>query len=95
MVNILNDLNEMGYSNALMERILGLPARTLARWKNEQSINPSAAAIALMRIIRTYPWILVVADAKFDEEVALNTLIREYFSRLPTVSTIGIQSQST
>lgn len=74
MVNILNYLNEQGYSNASMERSLGLPARTLARWKNDSAIVPSAAALALMRIVRTYPWILQVADAKFDEEIACSLL---------------------
>ena len=64
MIKILESLNVLGYTNAAMERILGLPARTLARWKNEMSINPSAAAIALLRIIRTYPWILEIAEKR-------------------------------
>lgn len=68
MVNILTDLNRAGYSNASMERILGLPMRTLARWKNDSTMSPSAAGIALMRIVRTFPWILEVVDARFDRE---------------------------
>lgn len=68
MVNILNYLNENGCTNASMERALGLPARTLARWKNESTIFPSAAALALMRIVRTFPWMLQVADCQFDKE---------------------------
>lgn len=74
--DIQNYLNEQGYSNASMERSLGLPARTLERWKNDRTIVPSAAALALMRIVRTYPWILKVADAPFDEEEACAILRR-------------------
>jgi transcriptional regulator with XRE-family HTH domain len=70
MVNVLNDMNKEGYTNASMERILGLPARTLARWKNDMSVSPSAAGIALMRIVRTFPWLLNVAEYKFDQEKA-------------------------
>lgn len=70
MIHILKDLNEKGYTNAYMERALGLPARTLARWKNESSMSPSASGSALMRFIRTFPWLLHVADCQFDQEKA-------------------------
>ncbi len=76
MVKVLDALNAMGHTTASMERALGLPARTLARWKNEQSMSPSASGIALMRIIRTYPWILAVADMQFDHEAARNILLQ-------------------
>jgi hypothetical protein len=59
-----------------MERALGLPARTLARWKNEQTTSPSAAGVALMRIIRTFPWILEVADVQFDKTKARKVLLQ-------------------
>lgn len=75
MVKVLDTLNHLGYSNASMERALGLPARTLARWKNEQSMSPSASGIALMRIIRTFPWILSVAELKFDKKAAQAILL--------------------
>ncbi len=70
MVNILTSLNSEGYTNASMERALELPSRTLARWKNEHSISASSAGIALMRIIRSFPWILEVAENHFDQEKA-------------------------
>ena len=77
MVKMIEALNSMGYTTAAMERALELPARTLARWKNEQSISPSAAGVALMRIIRTFPWILAVADSQFDPEGARITLLQQ------------------
>ena len=66
MVHILTNLNEQGYSNASMERSLGLPARTLARWKSERSFVPSSAALALMGFKRTFPWLLKIAEHEFD-----------------------------
>ncbi len=82
MVKMIESLNSMGLTTASMERSLELPARTLARWKNEEAISPSAAGIALMRIIRTYPWILAVADRQFDPEVARAILLQQIDSGL-------------
>jgi len=82
MVNVLTELNSLGFSNASMERTLGLPARTLARWKNETSLNPSAAALALMKIIRTFPWILAVADQRYDAKSAQSMVLQQAFSSL-------------
>jgi ribosomal protein L37E len=82
MVSILTFLNEQGHSNASMERALGLPARTLARWKNETSITPSASGLALMRIIRTFPWMLQVADCQFDQEKAQEILMHTKLSKV-------------
>jgi len=76
MVLLLNDLNSSGLPNAYRERALGLPARTLARWKNEVSLMQSAAGHALMRLIRTFPWLLQVAEAEFDEKRARILLLK-------------------
>lgn len=45
------------------ERVLGLPARTIARWKTGHA---SASATALLRFIVTYPWLLEVAEDQFE-----------------------------
>lgn len=82
MVTMLDTLNAMRHTNASMERALGLPARTLARWKNQQSMSPSASGIALMRIIRTYPWILDVADMQFDQDAARTSLLENAANEL-------------
>lgn len=82
MINILTELNSLGLSNASMERTLGLPTRTLARWKNEPALKPSAAALALMKIIRTFPWILAVADQRYDQKSAQAMVLQQAFSSL-------------
>lgn len=82
MVNIFTGSNSLGLSNASMERTLGLPARTLARWKNEPSLNPTAAALALMKIIRTFPWILAVVEQRYDAKSAQSMVLQQAFSSL-------------
>ncbi len=86
MVKMIESLNSMGLTTASMERSLELPARTLARWKNEETISPSAAGIALMRIIRTYPWILAVADRQFDPVIARTILLNQAARELMKIS---------
>lgn len=45
-------------------------------------MSPSAAAIALMRIIRTYPWVLAVADMQFDHAAARSILLESAANEL-------------
>lgn len=71
---IIDQLAERGISMAYFERALQLPQRTLARWKEGGS---AAAGIALLRLVRTYPWLLRVADHGFSEASAQGTLITQ------------------
>jgi hypothetical protein len=74
VVSILDVMSQAGIKMAYMERALDLPARTLARWKNGEI---SAASLALLRIIRTYPWVIEVADARFDQSVVRSKVVEE------------------
>ena len=65
--DMVNYLAEKKISASCIERSLNLPARTISRWKTGDF---SAASIALLRIIRTYPWIIEVADEKYNESIA-------------------------
>lgn len=71
---ILDDLDRMDIKTPYIERALGLPFGSVASWKNSEIPPP---ALALLRIIRTYPWILDVADNHYNETVAKNHLITE------------------
>lgn len=71
---IIDQLAARGVSMAHFERALRLPQRTLARWKTGET---SHHAVALLRLVRTYPWLLDVADQSFDEGVAVQALIAE------------------
>jgi hypothetical protein len=62
-----------GYSLAEIERSLDLPQRTISRWKGNGEL--SSVGMALLRIIRTYPWIMDVAEHKYEQYYACETLI--------------------
>ncbi len=63
---IISDFNAQNISNASLERALELPQRTLSKWKSGKA-EPTAAGIALLRIVRTYPWIVKVAEKGFEQ----------------------------
>lgn len=71
---MLDELASKGISNASLERALRLPQRTTARWKEGKL---SAGAAALIRMVRTFPWMLEVADADYKPEQVVFTLMRE------------------
>jgi hypothetical protein len=73
MINYLAE--NVGYTLANIERAFSLPQRTLSRWKTGQ--DPSAAGLALLRIIRTFPWITDVADEGFEQGAAKRILIEK------------------
>jgi hypothetical protein len=79
---IIDQLSSRGVSMAHFERALRLPQRTLARWKTGEV---SHHAVALLRLIRTFPWLLAVADESFDDDFALHTLVVEASKALADV----------
>jgi hypothetical protein len=65
---------DKNFSMAYFERAFELPIRTVTRWKGGDF---SAAAIALLRTVRTYPWIVEVAANRFEPRVAHQVLVKE------------------
>lgn len=63
--NILNTFLENNYSFAGIERALEIPQKTLSRWKNKTA-KPSAPSIALLKFLRLFPWLIEVAEQKYD-----------------------------
>jgi len=78
--HILEDFSAWDFSLAHIERSLRLPQRTISRWKAAEASDKgiSAAGIALLRVVHTYPWMLKVADQDFDKTIAEQELIRQY-----------------
>ena len=60
-------LADNGHTMASCERALGLAPRTMMRWKSGKL---SDAAASLLKILRTFPWLVNVARANFSREVA-------------------------
>jgi len=74
VINILNDFLHHGFNLSSMERALELPQRTLAKWKSNG--KPSAAGVSLLKILRCFPWILEVAENKYDFQIAQKTFTK-------------------
>ena len=66
---VLDFFNEKNISFAGIERAVGLPQRTLTKWKNGNT-TPSAAGIALLKYLKTFPWLIEVAEHKFDFDIS-------------------------
>lgn len=86
---ILRWLSERGVSAAHFERALRLPMRTSARWKSGEV---SAAGLALLRLVRTYPWLLQVADASFEQHVANRAVIEQAARLLSGFEDVSIEA---
>jgi len=71
VLNIIKWFSDNGVTMSYMERVLDLPIRTMARWKNGDF---SAPALALLRIIGVYPWILDVAEQQYSQEAVIKEL---------------------
>lgn len=79
--NILNDFIDSKMSMSSIERALEIPQRTLTKWKNRTNV-PSSAGVALMRFIKLFPWLLEVAENKYDYNEAQKIHINEAIQKL-------------
>ena len=71
---ILDDLNNHGVTMAYIERVFSLPKRTIARWKNG---SDSATGVALLRLVRTCPWLLEVAKSNYSPEATARVVVTQ------------------
>jgi DNA-binding transcriptional regulator YiaG len=62
--NIIDSFEDMGITIPAFERVLSIPMGTVKRWKTGK-IN--APELALLRIVKTFPWILTVAECDFNK----------------------------
>lgn len=79
----VEELGSKSVSMAYFERVFELPVRTATRWKTGDF---SSSAVALLRIVKTYPWITEVAENKFDFNFSQTILVREAANSLEKVS---------
>jgi DNA-binding transcriptional regulator YiaG len=87
---ILENMNNAGISMAMFERVFELPARTLTRWKNGDF---SSSSLALLRIVTTYPWIIEVAENKFEKIYSKSAVIKAAAEEFNVKINSNIQSQ--
>lgn len=83
--NIINDFADYNISMSAIERALEMPQRTLTKWKNGISAS-SSSGIALMRFIRLFPWLLEVAEKKYDynesQRIHINAAVKQLLPAL-------------
>jgi hypothetical protein len=72
--NLIEDLSHHGISMARFERAFELPQRTLTRWKTGDF---SSAGVALLRVVKTFPFVVRVAEWKFDPLIAKKSVCAE------------------
>jgi transposase-like protein len=82
--NILKYFIKNKRSLTSIERALEIPFRTLAKWKNKIT-KTSAAGIALLRFIRLFPWLLDVAENKYDPQKAENIMLNNAMNKLKDI----------
>lgn len=85
---ILEYFIEKKISMSSIERALEMPQRTLVKWKNNKS-KTSSAGIALIRFIRLFPWLLEVAENKYDFEMAQKIQIDDSINKLQTQKSVA------
>jgi len=77
---ILELLKKEGKNFSEIERKFNLPSRTLSKWINKK-IKPSASAVALLRIIKAFPWMEKIAEFNFESDKAQNYIYNYYLSK--------------
>jgi len=85
--NILEYFIKNKRSLTSIERALEIPFRTLAKWKNKIT-KTSAAGIALLRFIRLFPWLLEVAENKYNPQKAENIMLKNSMQELQRIINI-------
>lgn len=78
---ILDDFQRNKISMSALERALGIPQRTFTKWKNGNA-RASATGVALLRYIRLFPWLIDVAENKYDYDTAQKIHIQSAVQKL-------------
>lgn len=79
--NILQDFLSNNYSFSAIERALEIPQRTLSKWRNS-SKKPSAAVLSLLKYLQLFPWLIEVAEQKYDYSSAQRIHIKDAFNQI-------------
>ena len=83
--NILEDFQQKNYSFSAIERALEIPQRTLSKWKSTNT-KPSAAVVALLKYLHLFPWLIEVAEQKFDypsaQKIHISDALEQFLSQM-------------
>ncbi|MEO6098317.1 MAG: hypothetical protein ABIW76_22645 [Fibrobacteria bacterium] len=90
---ILKFFKEHAIPLGRVERALELPHRQISNWKSKEAWSKSG--LALLRILRSYPWIIDVADKHFQEKIVQGKLLEAASGALMSRSYVQIPSVGT
>jgi hypothetical protein len=86
---MLDHLLDQGYTYAGIERALDLPERMISNWRCKKTHSKSG--LALLRILRSFPWIVKIAEGNFDRNLIDKTnYCLMYFSMLTDDSVVNL-----
>ncbi|MBU1568858.1 MAG: hypothetical protein KJ630_24940 [Proteobacteria bacterium] len=91
-ISILNDFSKHGLNYASMERALDLPQRTLAKWKSTG--KPSAAGLTLLRFLRLFPWLIEVAEHRYEFQNSQKICAKAALGAIRFTDPMGITEDS-
>lgn len=82
---ILDDFVDNHYNLAGIERALEIPQRTLSKWKSGAT-NPSSPGIALLKFLRLFPWLIEVAEQKYEygaaQKIHMADALNQFLNRM-------------
>lgn len=73
-MELLSSIKKEHKSISYIERIFGIPQRTISRWKFGQV---TSVAYAFLFLIGRLPWLAEIVEAKFDKATVAKVLARE------------------
>lgn len=80
----LEKIKENFKSISYIERVFGIPQRTIGRWKGGAV---TSIAYAFLILIGKLPWLVEIVDSKFDKNVVAKVLAREAELALKEIAT--------
>ncbi len=82
--NILGMFQKNHYNFSAIERALEIPQRSLSKWKS--SSKPSAAVVALLKYLHLFPWLIEVAEQKYDfkkaQQIHMTDALSQFVSQM-------------
>lgn len=81
VVSILEGFLNHKISLSSMERALELPQRTFTKWKTGASA-PTTTGVTLLKFLKLFPWLLEVAENKFDYNISQKVFLNQAFKTM-------------
>ncbi|MBU1345047.1 MAG: hypothetical protein KKE44_22215 [Proteobacteria bacterium] len=96
--NILESFQRNNYSFSGIERALEIPQRTFSKWKTSNN-KPSASVVALLRYLHLFPWLIEVAERKYDpveaQRIHVGDALQKFVKYIPFGQEDSLKAETT